>query len=151
MNTKTPIAVFNLNANNNLGLLQQVVVWQYFDDAFSSKISIMYRVETLSPTGVVVAVGEMQTLVIKDEDAILWEVGEVITPAVITGGGSPSNPEPLVQVSPAVIAVGGEIKVPAVTDYTDLRSGTKLKPWHTEIKKMIKDVVKNYPTYINNQ
>ncbi len=56
----TPIATKKFT-NNKLQLDQQIVVWQLTIDAKSEIIVIVYQIETLSPTGIIVATSDNQT------------------------------------------------------------------------------------------
>lgn len=56
----TPIATKKFT-NSDLQLDQQIVVWQLTIDAFSEIVVVVYRIETLSPTGVVVSISDNQT------------------------------------------------------------------------------------------
>lgn len=59
--TAQPIAVKSLGTDTASGLNQQLVVWQLTIDSKAEKVVVVYNIETLSPNGKVVSVGENKT------------------------------------------------------------------------------------------
>lgn len=57
----TPIATKDLGINETTGLNERLVVWQITIDSQSEKIVVVYKIQTISPTGIVIAETENMT------------------------------------------------------------------------------------------
>lgn len=109
-----PIGIKSLGVNKTTGLEDQLVVWQINIDAQSEKVVVVYYIQTLAPTGVVITKSENKTFERYNRPDVLFKEGEEITPAVIDDKG--------VEVEPAVIAVGEEVKVAGNMKFEALRT-----------------------------
>jgi hypothetical protein len=77
----------------------------------SKFIRVFYREQLVADDGSVVNEGEVKSYELIDRPAVLYNAGEIITPEVRDEEGS--------IVSEAVVADGTEVKIPAITDFTD--------------------------------
>ena len=110
-----PISTKSLGTNPTTGLEDRIVVWQLTIDAQAEKVVVVYKIETISPTSVVVATSDNMVYERYNRPATLYSEGETITPVILDVDG-------VTVITPAVIASGVEVKVAGNLKFNILRA-----------------------------
>jgi len=124
----------DLGVQASTGVKSTAFVTDLLIDFENQNISFNIVVETYYPTGLLANTSEKIRIDRYDRQAIYREVGSVITPAVL-------NPVTLEEITPAEIANGREILVPANLKWTGLDS--------SPISPVIKGMLLNDLSLIN--
>lgn len=133
-----PIAIKNIGIDEENGLEQQIVVNQFTVDTEAEKIIIVYKIQLLSPKGIVIKESDPMTYVRYNESDIVYMPGDVITLAVLNMKGG--------EIKAAVIAKGGELKKSGNMKFDELRN----MDIGQQISKMIQSDIDNYPNLEQN-